>query len=252
MTNRTRTVCALAALICMAWLAQTAETYGGLIAGSTPPTVTLKIQGVEGEWNYQPSASSFEPDPGGGLELADPKPNTNVLNNAAHVEIRELEYDPDPFVLNNILITNNTGVTQIHTVTVGLPTSFGAPNQIKGTVTTGVIDGGLDGATVATVVGVPIYRAKIDNTSIVGTLQNHPFSVSVPPAGGSAASTANFGPVGNAVPVNSSINIELNFTITPGDTATLISRFDVFVPEPTSFGLIASALAFMAAVRRRM
>ena len=250
---RVRTVCALVALSCIAWLGQTSQTYGGLIPGSAPPTVTLKIQGVEGEWKYEPSANSFDPstDPDGGLELANPKPNTNVLNDAAHVEIRELEYDPDPFVLNNILITNNTAATQIHTVTVGLPTSFGAPNLIKGTVTTGVIDGGLDGATVATVVGVPIYRAKIDNTFIVGTLQNHPFSVSVPPSGGSAASTANFGPVLNALPVTSSINIELNFTLTAGDTATLISRFDVFVPEPTSLGLLGSVLAFGAAFRRR-
>jgi hypothetical protein len=252
-TLRVRTVCAFLALSCMAWVGQTAKTYGGLIPGSTPPTVTVKIQGVEGEWKYEPMANSFDPstDPDGGLELANPKPNTNILNNAAHVEIRELEYDPDPFVLNNILITNNTGATQIHTVTVGLPTSFAAPNQIKGTVTTGVIDGGLDGATVATIVGVPIYRAKIDNTSIVATLQNSPFSVVVPPAGGSAASTANFGPAGNAVPVNSSINIELNFTITPGDTATILSRFDVFVPEPTSLGLFGSALAIAAALRRR-
>ena len=69
----------------------------------------------------------------------------------AHLTIEPLQWDPDPFVLNNILVTNNTDTTQIFSAFVGLPTTFSAPNFISGNVSISVTDGGRgDGATVAT------------------------------------------------------------------------------------------------------
>jgi hypothetical protein len=149
------------------------------------------------------------------------------------VKILDLDFNPDPFVLNNILVTNTTASTQIFSVTVGLPTSFGAPNLISGNITTSVIDGGTDGATVSTVTGQPIYKAQIDFNT-VATMQNDPFSVTTP---GSSAASATFGPLLNAVPVLNNIGIVLTFQLTAGDTAAILSRFDVAVPEPSTIAL---------------
>ena len=116
---------------------------------------------------------------------------------------------------------------------------------------TNVIDGGNDGATVATQSPTALYQAQIDGTT-VATLQNHPFSV-VAPAAGSNTASASFGPTVSAVPVTSNIGIQLRFTLTPGDTAAILSRFDVTaIPEPASAALIGIGLALVAgAIRRR-
>lgn len=228
------------------------QLLAGPIVGNQVPTLTLQIDNVPNSWSYAPAATEFRPatDADGGFELATPK-DFNVLENRAHVRIEELQFDPDPFVLNNILVTNTTTSTQIFSAFVGLPTTFGAPNIISGNVRTNVIDGGNDGATVATVSPTALYQAQIDGTT-VATLQNHPFSV-VAPAGGSNTLAASFGPTVSNVPVTSNIGIQLRFSLTPGDTAAILSRFDVTeIPEPASAALIGIGLALLASnVRRR-
>lgn len=228
------------------------QLLAGPIVGNQVPTLTLQIENVPGSWSYAPSANDFRvaTDENGGFELAVPR-DFDVLENRAHVRIEELQFDPDPFVLNNILVTNTTTSTQIFSAFVGLPTTFPAPNFISGNVRTNVIDGGNDGATVATVSPTALYQAQIDGTT-VATLQNHPFSV-VAPAGGSNTLAASFGPTVNNVPVTSNIGIQLRFSLTPGDTAAILSRFDVTeIPEPASAALIGIGLALLASnVRRR-
>ena len=78
-------------------------------------------------------------------------------------------------------------------------------------------------------------------------------ALSAPPAN-TASSAASFGPIVNAVPVTSNIGIQLRFSLTAGDTASILSRFDVVaIPEPTTFALGAVVLLFVAAgyLRRR-
>ena len=227
------------------------KLYAGPLLSGQLPTVTVKIEDspTAPSWSHTPTLESYRPaqDADGGFELVAPR-DFDILNNRAHVRIEELQFDPDPFVLNNILVTNTTNATQIFSAFVGLPTTFPAPNVISGNVRTSVIDGGLDGATVATVPGQPLYQAQIDGVT-VQPLQNDPFSVTAP-VGGSNTAAASFGPQGNNVPVNSNIGIQLRFTLTPGDTASILSRFDV-VPEPASVVMIGIGLAVCASLAGR-
>jgi hypothetical protein len=55
----------------------------------------------------------------------------------------------------------------------------------------------------------------------------------------------------SAIPVTSSIGIQLRFTLTPGDTASILSRFDVVIPEPATMTLGAVAALIAVALGRR-
>ena len=220
------------------------------------PTIEISIEGnPTSTWKYSPSDGDYRgaTDANGGYELIGTR-EFDILNNWAHLTIEALQWDPDPFVLNNILVTNTTTSTQIFSAFVGLPTTFGAPNAISGNVRTDVIDGGADGATVATV-GEALYQAQIDGIT-VATLQNDPFSV-IAPGGSSDSSFASFGPSLSSIPVSSNIGIQLRFSLTPGDTASILSRFDVVEPiqrvpdAGSSAALLAITMPFVVALTAR-
>ena len=240
------------ALSCILAAGSTQLLAGTITAGEVP-TVTIKIEGAPNppSFSFTPPVDAYDraTDADGGYELEAPR-EFDVLDNRAQLRIEELQFDPDPFVLNNILVTNTTTTTQIFSAFVGLPTTFGAPNLISGSVRTSVIDGGNDGATVATFGGQALYQAQIDLVT-VATLQNDPFSVTAPAGGSNTASEA-FGPTASGIPVTSSIGIQLRFSLTPGDTAAILSRFDVVIPEPTSVALIGIGLALAPGMARRL
>jgi len=233
-------------------LSMPSTVLAGTLNASQLPTITMQVQGSPTEWDYSPPASWYEPatNSDGGYQLSSiyQRWTNAVCDGTTNIKMEQLQFNSDPFVLNNILVTNTTATTQIYSMFVGLPTVFGAPNLISGNITTSVIDGGTDGATVSTVSPQPIYKAQID-LNTVATLQNNPFSVVTP---GSIAASASFGPTVSAIPVGSNIGIQLTFQLTAGDTASILSRFDVnAVPEPSSLVLGGLAVASMFALRRR-
>ena len=226
------------------------QAFAGTI---TFPNIEISIEGNSASpFTYSPSTSDYRraTNADGGYELIGTR-DFDIFN-LAHLTIEQLQWDPDPFVLNNILVTNTTDSTLTFSAFVGLPTTFPAPNFISGNVSTSVIDGGRAGATVAAIAGDSLYAAQIDGAT-VATLQDFPFSL-IAPGGGSNTASASFGPLASAVPVTSFIGIQLRFSLTPGDTASILSRFDVVESVPdagSSAALVAIALPFVVAMTAR-
>jgi len=211
---------------------------------SVIPGVTLSAEGV-GSWNCYMYPSDFQLLPGGKMwGLTSPVINTW---GGTTMTVQELRYDPDPLIYNNILVHNNTGVNQIYTLGVTLSTTFGAPSLIRGSIDTSLI--GLNAA-VSNVAPFSVYSAQIDGVT-VRTLQDDPFFLTTP--NNAVSSSASYGYELNGVAVTSNIGILLRFELTPGDTATIISDFElVAVPEPSSFALVGLGLiGILARVRRK-
>jgi len=244
-SNARKRLAILLALAGLSFASLADHSFAGTIAST--PTLTISVEGFNGPaWEYSPAADVLSDLPGGGHKLGIPTAQAHIQGNRASVVVQQLEFDPDPFVLNNILVTNTTAAPQIFSAFVGLPTTFAGPNLISGNVRTDVIDGGGPaGATLSSVSPTPIYAAQIDFVT-VASLQSHPFSV-VAPTHGSAGSAASFGPIVNASAVTSSIGIQLRFMLSAGDTAAILSRFDVeIVPEPST--LLLSALGLLGTI----
>jgi hypothetical protein len=243
-----KSVCwSVIAFLCGTLLFAAARAHAGLIDPNKLPSVSMQVEGTA-PWSWAPGASAYVPSPTGGYQLRFIYDANGVCNNTANVRISQLSFDPDPFVLNNILVTNTTASTQLFSVFVGLPTTFGAPNFISGNITTSVIEGGLDTATIASVSPTAIYQAQIDGTT-VATLQNHPFALTTSTSNSASAA---FGPTLNGIPVTSNIGIQLRFSLTAGDTASILSRFDVTaIPEPTSAACVGGMLMLAGTLSRR-
>jgi len=199
---------------------------------SVVPNMGLEIQGA-GYWscNLQPVNFTLSPGQSDTWQL-----NSPLTYNWAGttMTVQNVTFDPDPLISNNVLVQNNTAANQIYTITVALPTTFAGPNQIRGSISTSVIGAN---AAISTVAPSAIYSAIIDGVTTVKTLQDSPFSLTTPAPATSAV--ASYGFQLNNVPVTSSIGITLKFELTPGDTATILSDFEVVaVPEPSTLALL--------------
>jgi MYXO-CTERM domain-containing protein len=162
--------------------------------------------------------------------------------------------NPDPFVIANIVVTNNTLSTQTFSITVNLPVGAIVPSSlIGGSITGTVTDLNGDGATVASVAGSSIYSALIDGNT-VATLMDDPFSVSAGSFGSAVVGPQSFGdPIPSMVgpAVNNTIGITLEFTLSAGDAASFTSIFVAEVPGPGGLALLAVAGVVGGRRRRR-
>jgi hypothetical protein len=232
----------------------------GMIGLDRSPAVFLSIEDLSGTqlWTNRPAIAESHSASRDGWGLP-PGLAHVIIDSPGHAPMGQTAGRgvPDLSILHNLQVSNDSaGILIFDFVsTEPVPGGFAAPNFIRGTITTSVIDGGVDGATLSNVADIPIYNAQIDGTT-VRTMQSQPgntFELIAPIAGSTAASES-FGFEPNAVPVNvgGEIGIRLRFTLTPGDSAAILSRFDISaVPEPASLYAFAVALAVVG-IRRKV
>jgi len=228
----------LAALLCAA---STSTLWANV------PTISANIVGAEqGMITYAPSVADFHLGTDGMLELNAPVAYSGIWSGAADWTIEELKYDTDPIVYNNILLQNNSLVSQSYVITVNLPTTWPSPNSIRGSIDTSII--GTDTTISAPPLGA-IYSALIDGVT-VQTLQAAPFSLGTTQSATSAS--VNFGYDLSGIAVTSSIGIKIAFTLSPGDTAAILSDFEVVdvIPEPGTLSLLLLGVGALVWRRR--
>ena len=160
----------------------------------------------------------------------------------------------DPFVTNNFTITNLSGSTQtfIITSTIGV-VPIGPASLTSGSFGGSITDNNGDTATISTTSNA-IYTALIDGASYQ-TLQGSPFSTTTNVSDTSPFGFVNFGLPANSQPgpaINSNIGIRMEFTLTPGDSVSVTSRFEVeAVPVPAAVWLFGSGLLGLVGIARR-
>ena len=126
-----------------------------------------------------------------------------------------------------------------------------ASSLYGGSTSVTIADTGVNGATLANTVGQPGYAGTIDGANTLLLL--NPFSLPAPPGGTNSLTQWNGlyatipGPA-----VNSTIGITHRFNLTSLDNATFNSTFNVLIPEPGTFALLASGLGALALFGRRL
>lgn len=186
--------------------------------------------------------------------------NVDMVGGAITLDNWNMSLDTDPVIQNIIAVSNNTLVTQTYVLSVLLPVVPVLPSSVIGGSVQGGITSDASAGTLSSngVTGNAIYTALIDGVS-VGTLLPDPSSIS----SGAFLSTNFLEPpntlsFGNPIPsapgpaALASIGINLEFTLTPGDSASFTSIFVVeAVPEPGTAILMGVGLATLGYRSRR-
>jgi hypothetical protein len=184
-----------------------------------------------------------------------------------------IDLKEDPFVTNNLTITNTGPVTSTFVATVMLPIPAFAYNTVIAssigfTVTDSNSDGAIffDAAAASTVyngfVGFPVSTTLLgmDPTFMLGaptaTFPVNALSDCFPPIGTGCSATGTNGvaSLGVAPGVATVIGLTLAFQLGAGDSVGITSRFEIanVVPEPTTLSLLGVAgLGVVALARRR-
>ncbi len=188
-----------------------------------------EVPGADGTWEGYQYTGGYNPGAGWGVSW-------NVVFNA------------DPFVTANLSVTNTSAITQTFSILMSLPIApaLGSPTQLSGSIAGNLTDNPpLTGASM----GVPgagdsLYTGYIDG-NVAATLGTD-FSFST--TGGLASITPLSFTDNNGPAAGSTIAVEIQFTLSAGDSANLTAIFEV-VPGPGAL----SAFAVMGLVvgRRR-
>jgi hypothetical protein len=247
-------------------LARSLFLAAGLLLAAAPagaatiaPTVTIGIAG---------SGTTADLGPLGTLVIEGPNTGSWDLNAPWQSYQAGYEYvvnswaadlDVDPFVINNVSVTNTSGSIQTFIATVLLPIpAFPYNTVINSSVGVTTTDSNGDGVLLFDNSGAtPIYTGTVNLAPIFtmnpvgpGTL---PITIAdcVPSFPGCTITSSN-GTAFTAVPAGAAtmIGITLTFRLSPGDSAGLTSRFEI-VPEPGTLVLALSGLVGLGLVGRR-
>jgi hypothetical protein len=160
----------------------------------------------------------------------------------------------DPFIDGIFAVTNNSAATQTYTVIFTLPiTPQILPSSLAGASVIGNLTVNGDGGTLGHNAGLPMFTAILDGVPY-DTLLPSPSGVSILFGSGSTGSDS-FGLPGltqPGPPVLNSMAIQLTFTLTPGDSASFTSRFEVIpIPEPVTALMLGGGLIGLALFGRK-
>jgi hypothetical protein len=162
-------------------------------------------------------------------------------------------YDVDPFVTNNISLTNNSGVPQAFVISVAIPIpAFNYDRAIFSSVGITATDSNGNGS--LSVSSLALFEGQVNGGTVLSLLD--PLSLTQAacsfPGGPGCSATTSEGIASLLLPPGSAtlIGIKLAFTLSPGDSIGITSRFEI-IPEPGTMLLLGTALAGLA-VRRRL
>src|SRR4051812_38309554 len=180
-----------------------------------------------------------------------------TVPNAASLYFHDMSVDNDPFISASVDVVNNTAFVQNYTLIFTLPVSpaITGGSRMGGSVQGGLTDTG-DGSAILSTLGpgTAMYYGQIDGVNVL-PLWPDLKTITVSSAFGSASDSTSAGVPGPTLPgpnVSTSIGIEHQFSLTPGDRATFSSVFVVTaVPEPGSLSLLAIGGLVLFYRRRR-
>jgi hypothetical protein len=210
--------------------------------------ITLSVGNTsEGEWH--PTLI----DTGSGYNAS----NVNYSVADASLLFHYLSVDMDPFISASVDVVNTTASVQTYTLIFTLPVGpIAGGSLMGGSVQGGLTDANGDGiGTLSTVgPGTALYFGRIDGINVQPLFADVK-TISVSTAFGSASDSTSAGLPGPTIAgpsVATSIGIQHQFSLTPGDRATFSSVFVVVpVPEPGSLSLLALGGALLLWRRRR-
>jgi hypothetical protein len=161
-------------------------------------------------------------------------------------------YDTDPFVTNNIALTNNSLVAQTFIISVAIPIpAFAYDQAIANSV--GITATDSNGNGLLSVTSAALAEGQVNGTTVLSMLD--PLSLT-------QANCSFVGPGCTAIAVENVpsqllpagsatlLGLKLTFTLSPGDSVGITSRFEI-VPEPGTALLVGLGALGLGLVRRR-
>lgn len=223
------------------------------------PIITLEVLGGTGAVTMNPMGTGVPGTDINGAPIVTWTLDAPAMIDGISVDSWSATLKEDPYVTNNLVVTNPTVATQTFVATVLLPipafaydevvfSSFGV--SVTDSNGDGILTFGKSGAT-------PNYQGLVNTTTLelaLDTLPGSPLTLAdcTPFVSAGCTATSSNGVASQAAGpgVATNIGITLTFTLSPGDSAALTSRFEI-VPEPGTLLLGATSLLGAWAVRRK-